>query len=130
MYKVTKYPHGTFSWADNSSTDAETAKAFYMELFGWGKNEIPISEDMTYTMFQHQGENVAALSGMMPQMQEMGIPSHWTNYVTVDDVDALDRCRHCEWRVDCVRTDGCLRQRAHAANSGSDRRADRLLAAA
>ena len=89
MYKVSKYPHGTFSWADNTSTDPDAAKAFYLDLFGWGKNEIPISEDMTYTMFQHLGENVAALSGMMPQMQEMGIPSHWTNYVTVDDVDAL-----------------------------------------
>ena len=89
MYKVTKYPHGTFSWADNTSTDAETAKAFYLDLFGWGKIEIPMGENMTYTMFQHQGENVAALSGMMPEMQQMGVPSHWTNYVSVDDVDAL-----------------------------------------
>ena len=48
MYKVTKYPQGTFSWADNSSTDPEAATAFYMALFGWGKNEFPIGEGMTY----------------------------------------------------------------------------------
>ena len=48
-----------------------------------------MGEDMTYTMFQLQGEHAAALSRMMPSMQEMGIPSHWTNYVSVDDVDAL-----------------------------------------
>ena len=89
MYKVTKYPHGAFSWADNTSTDPEAAKAFYTDLFGWGKIEISMGEDMTYTMFQLQGEHAAALSRMMPSMQEMGIPSHWTNYVSVDDVDAL-----------------------------------------
>ena len=44
---------------------------------------------MNYTMFQLEGENAAALSGMMPEMQEMGMPSHWTNYVSVDDVDSL-----------------------------------------
>ena len=26
---------------------------------------------------------------MMPDMQAQGIPSHWTNYVSVDDVDAM-----------------------------------------
>ncbi len=85
MYTVTKYPHGTFSWAENSSTDPETAIAFYMDLFGWGKYEIPIDENNTYTMFQHQGANAAALSGMIPE----GVPSFWFNYVTVQDVDAL-----------------------------------------
>ena len=85
MYKVTKYPHGTFSWADNSSTDPEAAIAFYMDLFGWSKYEIPIDQNHTYTMFQHQGENVAALSGMLPE----GVPSLWFNYVTVDEVDPL-----------------------------------------
>jgi len=89
MYKVTKYPHGTFSWADNTSTDAESAKAFYMGLFGWEKIEVPMGEGLTYTMFQLEGENVAGLVAMMPDMQEQGVPSHWMSYVTVDDVDAL-----------------------------------------
>ena len=85
MYKVTKYPHGTFSWAENSSTDPARGIAFYQDLFGWSKYEIPIDDKHTYTMFQHQGENVAALSDMLPE----GVPSFWFNYVTVDDVDAL-----------------------------------------
>ncbi len=89
MYKVTKYPQGTFSWADNSSNDPETAKAFYVGLFGWGKDEMPIGEGMTYTMFTREGQYAAALSGMMPDLQEQGIPSHWSNYVAVDNVDAL-----------------------------------------
>ena len=89
MYTVSKYPHGTFSWADNSSSDPEAAKAFYMALFGWSKNEIPIGEGMTYTVFQLEGEDCAALSGMMPDQLRAGIRSHWNNFVTVDDVDAL-----------------------------------------
>lgn len=86
MYKVTKYPHGAFSWVENTSTDPATAKAFYLDLFGWGSYDIPINENMSYTMFTLEGENVAALNGMMPDMQAQGIPSFWANYVTVDDV--------------------------------------------
>ena len=89
MYKVTKYPHGTFSWIDGASTDADKAKAFYMSLFGWGKEEVPLGEGMTYTMFKQDGVDVAALSPMQPEMQQQGIPSHWNSYVTVDDVDAM-----------------------------------------
>ena len=92
MYTVTKYPQGAFSWADNNSADPEAAKAFYMALLGWDKDEIPMDPVMpgaTYTMFKRDGHYTAGLAGMMPQMQEMGVPSHWNNYVTVDDVDAM-----------------------------------------
>ena len=89
MYKVTKFPHGTFSWADNSSSDPRRAIAFYMALFGWGKVEHPIGDGMTYTVFQLAGEDCAALSGMSPDQLEAGTKSQWNNFVTVDDVDAL-----------------------------------------
>ncbi len=89
MYKVSKYPHGTFSWADTSSTDTAASRQFYMGLFGWGIVDIPVGAGMTYSMFQHQGENVAALSEATPEAREQNIPSHWSCYVTVDDVDAI-----------------------------------------
>ena len=89
MYTVTKYPHGTFSWADNSSGDTEAAKAFYVGLFGWDTVEVPIGAGMTYTVFQLDGHDCAALSGMMPDQLDAGVASHWNNFVTVDDVDAL-----------------------------------------
>jgi hypothetical protein len=89
MYTVTKYPHGTFSWADLSSTDAAKSKAFYTELMGWTTSDIPIGEGMVYTMFKKDGCDVAAMSQMMPDMQQQGVPSFWSNYVTVDDVDAM-----------------------------------------
>ena len=39
MYTVTKYPQGTFSWADGASTNAVKAKEFYVGLLGWSKEE-------------------------------------------------------------------------------------------
>ena len=89
MYTVTKFPHGTFSWADNSSTDVDKAKEFYLNVMGWSKEELPMGEGLFYTMFKQDGHNVAAISPMQPQMQEQGMPSHWNYYVTVDDVDAV-----------------------------------------
>lgn len=89
MYTVTKYPHGTFSWADVGTYDTEKGKLFYMDLFGWTKEEVPMGDDMTYTMFKLDGEEVAALSPMMPNSTEQGIPPAWTNYITVDNVDAM-----------------------------------------
>ena len=92
MYRVSKYPQGTFSWADNSSTDPEAAKAFYQALLGWDKDEIPLGPMMpgaTYAMFKQDGAYTAGFAAMMPDMQAAGLPSHWTNYVTVDDVDAM-----------------------------------------
>lgn len=88
-FLVTKYPQGTFCWADCSSTDAAQAKAFYCAVFGWETQDLPISPTETYTFFKKDGHTVAALSQMRPDMQAQGIPSHWTNYINVTDVDAI-----------------------------------------
>ena len=89
MVKVAEHAHGDFSWVDNSSSEPEATKAFYMDLFGWSKREVPIGDGMTYTVFQLEGEDCAALSGMSPDELRAGAPSHWNSFVTVDDVDAL-----------------------------------------
>ncbi len=89
MYKVTKYPHGTFSWADCSTTDWAEGKKFYSEVLGWETEDLPMGEGVFYTMFKQDGENVGAINPMQAEMQAQGVPSHWTNYITVDDVDAL-----------------------------------------
>jgi predicted enzyme related to lactoylglutathione lyase len=89
MFTVTKYPHGTFCWADCASTDVAKARSFYETVMGWTSNDIPIGDGMMYTMFQKDGKTVAAISQMQPEMQSQGIPSHWMNYINVEDVDAL-----------------------------------------
>jgi hypothetical protein len=91
MFKVTKYPHGTFSWVDCASTDAASGKKFYADLMAWGTEDIPMGDGLFYTMFKCQGEHVAAISPMQPEMQQQGIPSFWTSYISVNDVDAVTK---------------------------------------
>ncbi|MDQ3766135.1 MAG: VOC family protein [Actinomycetota bacterium] len=86
MTEVDKYEPGSFSWVDLQTTDAESGKRFYTELFGWELEDMPAGDMGVYTMFRLRGRDVAALSGMGPQFE--GIPPHWNSYVTVDDVDA------------------------------------------
>ena len=74
MYTVTKYPHGTFSWVDNSSSQPDAAKAFYMALFGWGVTEFALGGGMTYSIFNLAGHDCAALSGMAPDQLRRGRP--------------------------------------------------------
>ena len=89
MYKVSKYPHGTFSWADCSSTDWAGGKQFYAVVLGWETEDLPTGEGTFYTMFKQDSEHFGAINPMQAEMQAQGVPSHWTNYITVDDVDAL-----------------------------------------
>ena len=87
MQEVTKYPAGTFSWADLATTDAAGAKQFYTELMGWTAHDIPIGPDSFYTMLQLEGHDVAALSQMSEEQQSQGMPAMWNSYVTVENAD-------------------------------------------
>lgn len=89
MYTVTKYPHGTLSWADLISTDQAKAKTFYAELMGWDTEDTPMGPGQMYTFFKVDGHRVAAVGPMQQPMLDQGVPSFWANYITVDDVDAL-----------------------------------------
>jgi uncharacterized protein len=81
----TEYKHGTFSWVDLGTTDPDAAKKFYGGLFGWTFSDMPAGPGMTYSMCKMGAHDVAALFKMGPEMK--GVPSHWTSYVTVDNVD-------------------------------------------
>lgn len=89
MFKVDKYPHGLFSWADGQSTDIAKSKTFYTAVMGWTFEDLPVTETIAYTMFSFDGEQVAGMGPMQAEIQAQGVPSHWTSYVNVDDVDAL-----------------------------------------
>lgn len=76
---------GAFGWTELMTTDVESAKGFYSELFGWETEEFPM-EGMSYTVLKVDGEPVGGIMPMPP-----GCPAtapNWGTYVTVDDVDA------------------------------------------
>ncbi len=81
MGERTSYAHGTFSWAELATSDADGAKSFYTALLGWDYDDSPIGDGMVYSMAKRDGRYVAALFGSDQ-------PPHWNCYVTVDSVDA------------------------------------------
>lgn len=83
MGERTSYPPGTFCWADLVTSDAQAAKAFYEDIFGWGFDDMPAGEGMTYTFVTLDGAPVGALS------EYPGVPPRWNNYVSVADADAI-----------------------------------------
>lgn len=73
----------TLEWNELVTPDPEAAIGFYCELFGWTTEKFPMpGED--YTMFKHNGQ----FFGGVLKTPEPGIPTHWLNYVSVEDVDA------------------------------------------
>jgi predicted enzyme related to lactoylglutathione lyase len=88
MGERTSHSPGTFSWVDLATTDAEDAKRAYGELFGWDFDDFPVGDGNVYTMCRLGGKSVCAIALQRDEERSMGIPPHWNNYVTVEDVDA------------------------------------------
>ncbi|WP_434615698.1 VOC family protein [Arthrobacter sp. A5] len=87
MPTVDSYAQGTPCWVDLSSTDVDGARAFYAGIFGWEYAANVMSPEMTYYLATKNSGNVAGLSQQMPEMAASGIPSNWTTYLAVDNVD-------------------------------------------
>ena len=79
---------GSFCWNELHSTDVAKAKAFYTAVLGWKYKEMPMpGEAGIYSMTQIDGKDASGLGGMPPGTPP-GVPSHWSIYVAVEDVDA------------------------------------------
>ena len=81
------FKHGSFSWNELTTTDTAGALAFYTGLFGWTtevkKMDGPTSTGCTeYTIVKVGDRMVGGIMKSPP-----GVPTVWTSYVTVDNVD-------------------------------------------
>ncbi len=77
-----------FVWRDLATDDLERARRFYGELFGWTWKGEEVGGGHAYWIASHAGRQVA---GMMPKPPGPPIPTAWSSYVLVDDVDAAAR---------------------------------------
>lgn len=75
------YEHGTFSWTDLATPDAQASKDFYGALFGWDYEDNPIPGDGLYVMARIDGRSAAAM------FETTDRHPAWASYVTVDDLD-------------------------------------------
>jgi uncharacterized protein len=88
-----KQSMGTFVWDEPNSlcwnelitTDVVAATKFYVGLFGWKTEAMPMG-DFTYTIAKNRD---LAIAGLMQQPESMaGMPSLWGTYFAVADCDA------------------------------------------
>lgn len=77
---------GHCAWNELSSTDPESAKAFYGKLFGWVKDGEMDMGPLGKYEFWKDAHNRFGLGAVMPKMPEMPIPM-WTYYFRVPDID-------------------------------------------
>jgi predicted enzyme related to lactoylglutathione lyase len=87
MANIDRHPSGNFCWAELATTDPTKAQPFYGSLFGWEARDTPAAPGQTYTIFDLQGRDTAALYQLRPDQIERGVPPNWTLYVAVDDAD-------------------------------------------
>jgi len=87
MTQKTTIAPGTFCWPELSTTDQRAAEKFYGALFGWTIVESPMGPNEHYTIFQKNGQDVAAAATLNPEQAKMGAPPNWLSYVSTNNVD-------------------------------------------
>ncbi|HUP59973.1 MAG TPA: VOC family protein [Thermoanaerobaculia bacterium] len=87
MPEFTSHEPGTFCWVELATNDVGAAKKFYMDLFGWGVNELSMGPDGNYYIFTKNGKDCAAMYQLTPEMA--GMPPNWMSYVSVTNADAV-----------------------------------------
>src|SRR5687767_2409489 len=79
---------GSFCWLELGTTDQNAAKRFYSNLFGWVGDDRSMGPDMTYTIFNLGGKDVAGAYTLMKEQTDAHVPPHWMLYVKVDNADS------------------------------------------
>lgn len=75
-----------FCWLDLAAIDSGRAADFYQEMFGWQtvRQRANGGELLRLT---RDGETFASLYQLGAQQIAGGVPSHWTPYVAVSNID-------------------------------------------
>jgi len=77
---------GEFCWRELATRDLPAASEFYSKLFGWTLEQSKLTE----TAYKEIVIDGAAVGGMMAIDEAWGPeppPSHWNNYVSVENAD-------------------------------------------
>jgi predicted enzyme related to lactoylglutathione lyase len=80
--------HGAPSWCELFTRDHARAVAFYRSVFHWDTDTVGDSDEFRYTTMRNpdgEGElaGIMDASAFLPE----GVPSHWSIYWEVDNVD-------------------------------------------
>jgi uncharacterized protein len=82
--------HGALTWNELHTSDVESAKSFYSQVFGWHYDDVDMG-GFTYTLakLRAEDEGPQGIAGLMPISDEQGgMQVAWHVYFAVDDADA------------------------------------------
>jgi predicted enzyme related to lactoylglutathione lyase len=79
--------YGNFIWHDLAAADTAAAIDFYHAVFGWTAMTIHANGGQ-FIRLQSGGRDVGSMYALSHREREHGVPSHWTPYVCVDDIEA------------------------------------------
>lgn len=73
-------------WIDLMTSDAEKAKSFYGELFGW---TFETGDQEMYGGYISAAKNGKSVAGIMPKQEDQaGMPDAWSTYLAAEDAAA------------------------------------------
>ena len=81
---------GQFCWLDLAATDADSAKTFYRNLFGWTSHE-QLANGGSFTRLRLSDYDVGSIYQLKEALLDNGMTSHWTPYVRVNDIKQAAR---------------------------------------
>lgn len=90
MVQISKADAGRFCWLDLAATDADNAKTFYQNLFGWTSHE-QLANGGSFTRLRLSDHDVGSIYQLKETLLENGMTSHWTPYVRVNSIDQASR---------------------------------------
>src|ERR1051325_2237701 len=78
---------GSFCWVALGTTDADGAKNFYKQLFGWDSADQSRAATSAYKRSKLNGSAGRGLHQLSSEMLEQGLPPHWLSYISVANAD-------------------------------------------
>ncbi|HSY14830.1 MAG TPA: VOC family protein [Jatrophihabitantaceae bacterium] len=78
---------GSVTWDEYHSKDFAATTSFYPKVFGWTLEKTSDTDEFRYYTAQVNGETVAGIMDSASFLPAE-VPSHWTLYFSVPDVDA------------------------------------------
>ncbi|USD39051.1 MULTISPECIES: VOC family protein [Ferrimonas] len=76
--------HGAVSWHELTTSDPGDAVRFYGQLFGWQFKAMEMGQG-TYHVIEVDGQGIGGIMAAA----DVQMPTAWTGYVTVSDVDEV-----------------------------------------
>lgn len=86
--QMVMFETGRISWNELASRDPAGSKQFYQDLLGWGSMDMPVTAEQNYTMFTREHQPVAGLVTITPECGDGNVPTCWSSYINVEDVEA------------------------------------------